>query len=56
MIGDLAWIKPHLADFGLHDFQDVNRELWHWQPVDIPNSRSRYVDPRLWNSIWRGYL
>lgn len=42
MVGDLAWINTRLGPFGLHHFATVNKEPWHWQPVDIPNGRSRY--------------
>lgn len=39
---ELQWIAPHLPRFGLKHFGDVNRELWHWQPVEISNSRRNY--------------
>ena len=44
MVGDLAWINPQLHLFGLKHFGDVNSEKWHWQVVELPNSRQNY-DP-----------
>jgi hypothetical protein len=44
MVGDLAWINPQLATFGLKHFGGINGEPWHWQVVELPNSRSSY-DP-----------
>ena len=43
LIGDLNWVGVNAGRFGLHDFSDVNDEPWHVQPVEIPNSRTRYT-------------
>jgi hypothetical protein len=43
-IGDLVWMNARCAAFGIKHFADVNDEPWHGQPVEVPNSRSRY-DP-----------
>lgn len=42
LIGDLRFVHEHGDEFGVHDFGGVNREPWHVQPVEIPNSRRTY--------------
>ena len=42
--GNLDWINKRLATFGLKHFGAVNGEPWHWQVVELPNSRQNY-DP-----------
>lgn len=42
--GHLDWINARLAQFGLKHFGAVNGEPWHWQVVELPNSRRNY-DP-----------
>lgn len=37
-----GWMGRNLARFGLREFSTVNREPWHVQPVEVPNSRSQY--------------
>ena len=43
VVGDQAWMGANAWRWKLHDFSDVNGELWHHQPVEIPNSRRQYV-------------
>lgn len=41
MIGDLAWMEPQLARFGLKSFANLTgaqREPWHIQLLELPNS------------------
>lgn len=42
VVGDQAWMRANAWRWKLHDFSDVNGELWHHQPVEIPNSRRQY--------------
>jgi len=42
-IGGLGFLRANAAKYGLKEFSQVNNEPWHAQPVEIPNSRSRYV-------------
>lgn len=48
LVGDVAWANAHGAEFGLRDFRLVGapgkQEPWHFQPIEIPTSRSDY-DP-----------
>lgn len=41
--GDLKFLAEHAAEYGLVEFSAVNGEPWHGQPVEIPNSRRRYI-------------
>lgn len=34
------WMNDNCHRFGLKHFADVNREPWHVQPVEVPNSRA----------------
>jgi hypothetical protein len=42
LVGDLAFGRAHAAEVGLVEFSNVNSEPWHFQPSEIPTSRSRY--------------
>jgi hypothetical protein len=42
LVGDLAFGRAHAAEVGLVEFSQVNREPWHFQPAELPTSRSRY--------------
>ncbi len=46
LIGDLPWAQANAGRFGLKHFLAINGEGWHFQPVEIPNSRRTY-DPRV---------
>lgn len=52
MVGDHTRGNPLAADYGVKHFANINSEPWHYQPVEIPNARSAYVnhfeDPRQW--------
>lgn len=37
-----GWMGRNLARFGLREFSTVNKEPWHVQCVEVPNSRSQY--------------
>lgn len=41
-VGDTVFAGQHVAEFGLVHFGNVNGELWHWQPSELPHSRSAY--------------
>ena len=42
LVGDLGFGKANAARFGLVEFSNVNDEPWHFQPAELPVSRSRY--------------
>jgi hypothetical protein len=42
LVGDLDWLQTNAARFGLKTFAGVNKEPWHVQPLELPNSRSDY--------------
>lgn len=42
MIGDHTKANEVAGLFGLRHFANINREPWHYQPVEVPNSRSQY--------------
>lgn len=43
MVGDLGFIRDNAAKFGLLHFGNINGELWHLQPIEIPHARRNYV-------------
>jgi hypothetical protein len=45
MIGDHALANKIEHLHGLRDFANVNSEPWHYQPIEIANSRSNYKGP-----------
>jgi len=49
-VGDLDWAGVQAGAYGLKDFSDVNDEKWHFQPVELPNSRSSYTGQTL--AVW----
>jgi LAS superfamily LD-carboxypeptidase LdcB len=49
LIGDLNWMRLNCGRFGLKEFS-VAGELWHVQPVELPNSRSKYNGEKL--TMW----
>jgi hypothetical protein len=42
MTGDMKFIAQQGAAFGLKNFANVNKEPWHVQPTELPNSRQEY--------------
>lgn len=38
----IGWMVANDGRYGVHDFANVNSEPWHYQPIEIPNSRSLY--------------
>jgi len=50
LVGDLAFGRDNAARFGLVEFSQVNNEPWHFQPSELPTSRSRYDGRDL--TIW----
>lgn len=43
MVGDLDWAEGACVFFGLRSFRNASvREPWHFQPLEIPSSRSYY--------------
>jgi hypothetical protein len=42
----IGWADANAHRFGLHSFRTVNNEIWHYQPVEIPNRR--YPTGSLW--------
>jgi hypothetical protein len=37
---ETGWVENNCARFGLKSFKNVNKEPWHLQPAEFPNSRS----------------
>lgn len=42
MVGNTKWYTDRCSRFGLVHFGNVNGELWHLQPAEIPHSRKNY--------------
>lgn len=42
LVGDLRWIGANASKFGLLHFGNINGELWHLQPIEIPHARRNY--------------
>jgi hypothetical protein len=45
MVGDHAMANAIEAAFGVRNFKNVNKEDWHYQPIEIPTSRKDYRGP-----------
>lgn len=43
LVGDIAWVNAHAAEFGLKHFAQVNGEPWHVQPQELPNGFQEYM-------------
>lgn len=39
------WAHEHGHEFGLRDFTDVNREPWHFAPIETPTRRTTNLAP-----------
>lgn len=50
LVGDLEWMNENCAKYGLIHFKNVNKEPWHVQPTELPNSRRRYKGEQL--TVW----
>ncbi len=44
MVGNHKLGNTLAADFGLKHFANVNSEPWHYQPIEVPNARSGYLN------------
>lgn len=44
LVGDLNWANANASKFGLKHFANVNNEPWHFQPAELPNSRTKYEE------------
>jgi hypothetical protein len=42
MVGDHRQAEQIMKNYGLRNFATVNNEPWHFQPLDIPTSRSMF--------------
>jgi hypothetical protein len=42
MVGDLSILDAAGPSFGLINFENVNNEPWHAQPMEIPHARAEY--------------
>ena len=42
-VGNTVFAGQHCAEFGLVHFGNINGELWHWQPIELPHARSDYL-------------
>lgn len=47
LVGDITWAHPRVADYGLVHFTNVNNEPWHFQPAELPRSRTNYSGTEL---------
>lgn len=61
-IGDWAWMRQPVKDasgktvrrinlYGLVEFNDVNNEPWHVQPIEVPTARRNYTGAPL--QVWK---
>lgn len=48
----IRWAINNAAKYGLKSFEHVNNEPWHFQPVELPNSRSQYDPNKHRLSTW----
>lgn len=44
LAGDMDWLRENAHRFGLKHFEDVNGEVYHVQPAELPNSRRKYEE------------
>lgn len=42
MVGDLSFLTANAEKAGLIHFGNINGEVWHFQPYEIPHARSNY--------------
>lgn len=42
--GDVSWVAANSEKYGLKNFANVNNEPHHVQPMELPNSRSKYEE------------
>jgi hypothetical protein len=43
VVGDIAWADAHADQFGLVQFQSVNKEPWHFQCAELPHGVSAWI-------------
>lgn len=54
MVGSHNIGNPIAAQFGIKHFANVNNEPWHYQPVEVPNSKSNYKNEQLYTWLLPG--
>lgn len=43
MVGDVQYAAPLAPKYGLKQFGNINGEIWHYQPYELPNSRRNFL-------------
>jgi hypothetical protein len=44
VVGDIAWADAHADQFGLVQFESVNREPWHFQCAELPHGVTAWIN------------